>query len=205
MTKTQRAALTPADVVGAAMRLLAEEGLDAVTVRAVADRLGVQMNTVLWHVKTKKRLLELMADAVVGTIDHTGLPDAADERAAELIRRYRGALLAHRDGAALVTGTHVPEPHTLRFGEALLAALRASHDDPVAATRIFYALVYFTLGLAQEQQTTGDADQDRLARAADPEAHPALIASLHALAADTFDDRFEDGIRRLLGKNADPD
>nr|WP_245690689.1 hypothetical protein [Sinosporangium album] len=32
--------------------------------RAVADRLAVRMNTVLWHVKTKTRLLELMADAI---------------------------------------------------------------------------------------------------------------------------------------------
>ncbi|CAN3978169.1 hypothetical protein KPATCC21470_0792 [Kitasatospora purpeofusca] len=46
-----------------ALDLLDDQGLDALSTRAVADRLGVRMNTVLRHVKTKARLLELTADA----------------------------------------------------------------------------------------------------------------------------------------------
>ncbi|MEU1785828.1 hypothetical protein ABZ553_08070 [Streptomyces sparsogenes] len=68
--------------------------------RVVADHLGVRMNTVLWHVKTKARMLDLMADAVVGEIGYEGLPAGAPEGARELACRYRQALLSHRDGAA---------------------------------------------------------------------------------------------------------
>lgn len=83
--------LTRAVVIDAALQVLRDKGLAGVSTRAVADRLGVRMNTVLWHVKTKARMLELMADAVLGTIDYTGLPASPRERVRELAGRYRPA------------------------------------------------------------------------------------------------------------------
>ncbi|MEW1547958.1 TetR/AcrR family transcriptional regulator C-terminal domain-containing protein [Streptomyces tsukubensis] len=194
-----RTRLSPAAVVDEALRLLAEEGLEAVTTRAVADRLGVRMNTVLWHIKTKRRLIELMADAVAGTIAYDGLPTAAGERAAELMRRYRRSLLAHRDGAALVAGTYAAEPHTLRFADTVLAVLGEHEDTAEAPARTLYALVYFTLGLTQEEQAMADMDVARFSAAVESGPYPALRASRAALADDSFSARFEDGIRRILG------
>ncbi|MFE3068496.1 TetR/AcrR family transcriptional regulator C-terminal domain-containing protein [Streptomyces sp. NPDC059247] len=194
-----RTRLTPVVVVDAALCLLAEEGLEAVTTRAVADRLGVRMNTVLWHIKTKRRLLELMADAIAGEIAYDGLPAGAGERAAELMRRYRRSLLAHRDGAALVTGTYAAEPHTLRFADTLLAALGEHEETAEASARTLYALAYFTLGLTQEEQAMDDTDGTRFREAVENGPYPALRASRTALADDTFSARFEDGVRRILG------
>ncbi|MFE7777134.1 TetR/AcrR family transcriptional regulator C-terminal domain-containing protein [Streptomyces sp. NPDC057445] len=204
MTKRQtgsspRARLTPATVVDAALRLLDDEGLEAVTTRAVADRLGVRMNTVLWHVKTKSRLLELMADAIAGTIAYDNLPGEAGERVRELMRRYRQSLLSHRDGAALVTGTYSAEPHTLRFADSLLASLAEHQSTAEASARALYALVYFTLGLTQEEQAMTDIDEARFREAVEAGPYPALRDSQAALANDTFPARFEDGIRRILG------
>lgn len=196
--------LTPAAVVDAALRLLVEEGLEAVTTRAVANRLGVRMNTVLWHIKTKRRLLELMADAVAGSIAYDGLPAGAGERAAELMRRYRRSLLAHRDGAALVTGTYAAEPHTLRFADTLLAVLGEHEETAEASARTLYALVYFTLGLTQEEQAVDDMDGARFREAVASGPYPALRASRVALADDTFSARFEDGVRRILGPGRTP-
>ncbi|WP_413810763.1 TetR/AcrR family transcriptional regulator C-terminal domain-containing protein [Streptomyces sp. OE57] len=109
--------LTRANVVQAALDALEMKGLEGLSVRVVADRLGVRVNTVLWHVKTKARILALMADAIVGEIDYGGLPTVTQERVRELAHRYRQALPAHRDGAALVTGTYPAEPHISRFAE----------------------------------------------------------------------------------------
>ncbi|MCC2266181.1 TetR/AcrR family transcriptional regulator C-terminal domain-containing protein [Streptomyces olivaceus] len=204
MTKKQtdpvpRPRLTPAAVVAEALRLLDESGLDAVTTRAVADRIGVRMNTVLWHVKTKTRLLELMADAVAGTIGYAELPGDAGERARELMRRYRRSLLAHRDGAALVAGTYAPDPHTLRFADTLVGALTDHHDTPETAAWTAYALVYFALGLTQEEQAADLADAHRLREAVADGPYPALAAALPALTGDDFAARFEDGVDRILG------
>ncbi|WP_399894269.1 TetR/AcrR family transcriptional regulator C-terminal domain-containing protein [Streptomyces sp. BBFR51] len=196
---TPRTRLTPAAVVDAALRLLDESGLEAVTTRAVADRIGVRMNTVLWHVKTKTRLLELMADAVAGTIGYEGLPEDAGERARELMRRYRRSLLAHRDGAALVAGTYAPDPHTLRFADTLVGTLADHEATGETAAWTLYALVYFTLGLTQEEQAAGQAEEHRLREAVASGPYPALAATLDTLTSHTFDARFEDGITRILG------
>ena len=68
-------------VVTAALELLDESGLDKLTMRKVAERLGVQLNTVYWHASSKPRLLELMADAMLAGCADTPLPGPWDERA----------------------------------------------------------------------------------------------------------------------------
>ncbi|WP_210573075.1 TetR/AcrR family transcriptional regulator C-terminal domain-containing protein [Streptomyces sp. GESEQ-4] len=199
MTKRQAGdRLEPGTVIRAALELLDEKGLDALSTRAVADRLGVRMNTVLWHVKTKARMLELMADAVIGEIPLDDLPSSPDERVRELARRYRRALLCHRDGAALVVGTYAAEPHTLRLAETLVAALLDSGRNEREAAWTTWTIVYFTLGLTQEEQAAeGRPLGDRLADAVSEPAHPALHRVLGHLTADSFEERFEYGLAAL--------
>lgn len=118
--------LGPGAVVRAGLELLDEKGADGLSIRGIADRLGVRMNTVLWHAKTKARLLELMADAILAEVPVEGLPEPWEPRVRELFHRYRRALLAHRDGARIVAGTYAAEPATLRFAELLVEALLAA-------------------------------------------------------------------------------
>ncbi|MFD9368491.1 TetR/AcrR family transcriptional regulator C-terminal domain-containing protein [Streptomyces sp. NPDC060020] len=203
MTNRQAAGgrLEPGGVIRAALELLDEKGLEALSTRAVAERLGVRMNTVLWHVKTKARMLELMADAVVGEVPLDGLPEEPDRRAGELVRRYRRALLAHRDGAALVVGTYAAEPHTLGLAEAIVGALLEDGRSEREAAWTTWAAVYFTLGLTQEEQAAARQPLgNRLAEAVSEASHPALHRTFDHLAADSFDDRFEFGLESVLGR-----
>ncbi|WP_460303268.1 TetR family transcriptional regulator [Actinocorallia aurea] len=148
------------------MEVLEDRGLDGLSTRAVADRLGVRMNTVLWHVKTKTRLLELMADAVTGEAPLDALPDAPRERVRELVGRFRAALL----------DTGRPEK------EAAWTA---------------WTLLYFTLGLTQEEQAA--PGESRLAAALPADAHPALRRVLPHLDTGSFADRFAFGVEAILG------
>ncbi|MFE0172359.1 TetR/AcrR family transcriptional regulator C-terminal domain-containing protein [Streptomyces sp. NPDC059002] len=204
MTKRQAsdnrgARLDPGTVIRTALELLDEKGLAALSTRAVADRLGVRMNTVLWHVKTKARLLELMADAVIGEIPHDDLPETWDERVRELARRYRQALLAHRDGAALVVGTYAAEPHTLRFTNTLVGALLDGGFEDRDAAWTTWTIAYFTLGLTQEEQAAAQQSlEGRLAAAVSETAHPALHRVLAHLGPESFDERFESGLAAIL-------
>lgn len=192
--------LTRTAVVDAALHVLEDRGLDGLSTRAVADSLGVRMNTVLWHVKTKARMLELMADAVVGEIDYAGLPSEPRARARELARRYRRALLAHRDGAALVTGTYPAEPHTLRFADRLIDALLEAGADEEQAAWTAWTVIYFLLGLVQEEQAAPDRFDDRLAGAVDPGTHPALHRVLAHMRQGSFEDRFTFGLEAILAR-----
>ncbi|GAA2847089.1 putative transcriptional regulator, TetR family protein [Actinoplanes cyaneus] len=182
------------DVVRAALAVLNDQGAAAVSMRSVAERLGVRMNTVVWHAKTRARLAELMADAIVAGVSLEDLPERWRERAAEIVRRYRRALLAHRDGAAVVAGTFAAEPATLDVAEALIAALLDGGMPEREAAWTCWSLVYLTLGVTQEEQ----AAAGRFTRDLEVGDRPALRRALTFLAGESFDDRFEHGVARLL-------
>jgi TetR/AcrR family tetracycline transcriptional repressor len=185
------------DVVRVALEILDERGASAVSMRAIAQRLGVRMNTVLWHAKSKARLEELMADAIVSGARLDGLPGHWKERAAEIARRYRRALLAHRDGAAVVAGTYAAEPATLALAEALVSALLDGGLSEREAAWTSWSIVYLTLGLTQEEQALPGREQDL-----DVGERPGLRRVLPYLASGSFDDRFEYGVALLLGDRA---
>jgi TetR/AcrR family tetracycline transcriptional repressor len=181
-------------VVRAALAILDEHGVAAISMRTIADQLGVRMNTVLWHVKSKGRLMDLLADAIVAEASLDDLPAPWRERAIELTRRYRHALLAHRDGAAVVTGTYAAEPATLDFAEALVAAILDGGMPERQAAWTCWSLIYFTLGLTQEEQ----ALPGRLTTELDVGPRPALQRVASTLTEWDFEQRFEFGVDRLL-------
>jgi TetR/AcrR family transcriptional regulator, tetracycline repressor protein len=118
-------------VVDAALELLDEVGLDALTTRALTGRLGVRPGALYWHVKDKRELLTAVAERIMaeffppapagppgtaagppGTAaeqDGTAAPDGGDPLAGaeDFAHAMRAALLRHRDGARLMA-THTP-------------------------------------------------------------------------------------------------
>ncbi|WP_405754823.1 TetR/AcrR family transcriptional regulator C-terminal domain-containing protein [Streptomyces sp. NBC_00144] len=204
MTKKQaedlaRARLDPATVVRTALELLEEKGADGLSIRGIADRLGVRMNTVLWHAKTKARLSELMADAIVAGAPVDGLPEPWEPRVRELLHRYRRSLLAHRDGARIVAGTYAAEPATLRFADLMTEALLAGGLAEREAVWTGWSLVYFALGLTQEEQALPDAMGPAFARQLDTGEYPSLSRAAAYFEDTSFDERFDYGLSRILG------
>jgi len=55
-------------LVEAAIALLDEEGLDGLTTRALAARLGVQSPALYWYIRDKGELLDLVADAICAPV-----------------------------------------------------------------------------------------------------------------------------------------
>ncbi|WP_328604302.1 TetR/AcrR family transcriptional regulator C-terminal domain-containing protein [Amycolatopsis sp. NBC_00345] len=187
------------DVIAAAFATLEQEGLEGLSLRAVARRLGAHLNSVTWYVKSKQSLVDLMADAIVGTVPTGDLPDEPIARVRLMAHRYRAALLGRRDGGRLVAGTFTGGGKTLRVAEVIVAALLAAGFPEVEAARLCWAIVYFALGLTQEQQTSPADAAPGLAEALEPGGFPALAkVGEQLLAHDSFDSRFGYGIDRLL-------
>ncbi|MEV8390555.1 MULTISPECIES: TetR/AcrR family transcriptional regulator C-terminal domain-containing protein [unclassified Streptomyces] len=191
------------DVIEAAFTTLETEGLDKLTLRGVARTLGSHLNSVSSYVKTKQTLIETMADHIVGSVDVTHLPDEPVERARTVTTRYREALLAHRDGGRLVAGTFTGTGKTLRVGDTIAGALLdAGHPEPDAA-RLCWSIVYFTLGLTQEQQTPSDNPRGSFQELVATGGYPALARiGEHLMVGDSFDNRFHYGLSRLLPPRA---
>jgi TetR/AcrR family tetracycline transcriptional repressor len=60
--------LTRERLVEAALELINEDGLDALSMRALADRLEVKAASLYWHVRDRRELLELVAESMIETI-----------------------------------------------------------------------------------------------------------------------------------------
>lgn len=64
----QRGGLTRERLVEAALQLVNEEGLDGLSMRALADQLEVKAASLYWHVRDRRELIELLADSILESV-----------------------------------------------------------------------------------------------------------------------------------------
>jgi TetR/AcrR family tetracycline transcriptional repressor len=155
------AGLTKAAIVQAALDQLDEAGMDGLTVRALASRLGVQAPALYWHVRSKQALLDEMGTQIwrqVGDV-MTGLPPDMPWR--EVMRTYaatvRRELLRHRDGAKAFSGTTLTDPDVLRRQEVTFDTLLRQGFRLADATLGLVLLHDFTIGFCVEEQAVNQA------------------------------------------------
>ncbi|WP_405059462.1 TetR/AcrR family transcriptional regulator C-terminal domain-containing protein [Kribbella sp. NBC_01505] len=189
------------DVIAAAFATLEDEGLERLSLRAVARKLDVHLNSVSWQVKTKQALIDTMADTIIGEVRIDNLPADPVERVRLVANRYRAAMLRHRDGGRLVAGTFTGTGKTLRVAEVIVGGLLAAGYSEADAARLCWSIVYLTLGLTQEEQTPTDNPHGDLPELLETGDYPALAKlGVATLLDDTFDARFDYGISRLLDR-----
>jgi AcrR family transcriptional regulator len=159
-----------------AVDLMAEAGLEALTLRRLATELGVSAPTLYWHVRNKRELLDLMAEALVARAGRTTSPAPGqpwEEWLAERARRQFRALISHRDAALVVAGNR-PTEATLPDVEEVLGSLVAVGFPPAEALRVVLSIANYVIGCAVERQ----AEE---ARSADPERDTRLLEQARAL------------------------
>ena len=134
--------LTPRahQIVQVARQLLEEEGAQALTMRRLADRLGIRAPSLYKHLPDKAALeaaiiatgLEDIAAAVEAALD--AAPDTGTEPLAALTGAYRAFALAHPDLYRLMTDQPLPRDRLPPGVEARAAAplLRAADDQDLA-------------------------------------------------------------------------
>lgn len=126
-TRVGRSGTTVGAVVDGAIDLADAEGLDAVTMRGLAERIGVGTMTLYGYVPGRAELVELMVDRVTGRrYDGTRLPvECASWQ--EALRHIASAgwelLLAHPWVAEAPAGRPILGPGVCRTYEAELNAL----------------------------------------------------------------------------------
>jgi len=195
--------------VQAALDLLDEVGMDGLTVRALAARLGVQAPALYWHVRNKQALLDEMATRIwrdVGDVV-AALPD--DLPWPEVIAAYaeavREALLSHRDGAKAFSGTTLTDPDLIRRQEHTFENLIRQGFTLADATRGLLLVHHFTIGFCIEEQTARQAaaagdDRYSLTRRAeiiDPDVAPLAVEAGQVIFGDPAG-RFAELIGLLL-------
>jgi len=122
-----RPALSLELIVSTALRLLDEGGMDALSMRKVADALGTGAASLYAYVANKEELLEHVLDRVIGEFE---VPDPEPERWAEQVkdgvRAMRRILASHRDVARFAMARIPTRGNALHSIERFLAILRTS-------------------------------------------------------------------------------
>jgi len=132
-----RARLSKRAVVDRALKLADTDGLEALTIRKLAQDLGVTPMALYWHFRSKEDLLEGMAEQVWGEIEVNVDPSvpwwAQLQGGLESLLRV---LRAHPSAPPLLLGTEKRNEAALRATEAALAILRSAGFDPQHAAEI---------------------------------------------------------------------
>lgn len=208
MNATERSRLTRDDVLRAALDLLNETGIDALSTRKLAERLGVQSPTLYWHFKSKAALLDAMSQAVLLESRAREAP-AASERWQDWLladgRSFRHALLAYRDGARLHAGTRPGEAQRESI-EARLQLLCAAGFEPGPATLLMMSVGRFVVGWVLEEQSAQapDAPPSSTLKGPDAAQYPLLAAGWQQTVGGDADAVFDAALRLLVNGAASP-
>lgn len=133
-----RRPLDQGQIVRAALALLDEAGFDELTMRRVADKLGVQAASLYRHVRNKDELLILLADEICAEIPLVDSTGSWRDQLMRMASNYRRGLLGHRDAARVLASTAPFGPRRLRHIEAFLKVLRAAGLSPRDAAHAGY-------------------------------------------------------------------
>jgi TetR/AcrR family tetracycline transcriptional repressor len=149
-TPGQRAGLTHAQVLSAAYELLAEQGIEAVTMRAIAQRLGVSPNALYSHVESKAALIDDMLDGVLASVQ-TPDPQTDDPRAGlhSVMTSTYEVLLDHQDLVPLYLARQGARgPNAQHLGEIMTSLLARADVTGPQAREALRVLIVYTIGFA---------------------------------------------------------
>lgn len=208
-TRRARAVLSREAIVAAGVDLVDAGGPDALTMRAVAERLGSGVMSLYRHIPDREALLDLVLHAMTAEIPAT--PTTGDWRvdAAALARDVRAALLRRPHLTVLYTSRADRAAGGLGTLERALAIFRSGGFSERDAVLANHALGNYVAGAALWEAVGlgGATGEERLARAASasaairdlaPDDYPTVAWAADALFAGTADDRFEFGLATLL-------
>lgn len=147
--------ITREQIVAAALDLLDEQGISAVTVRALAARLNVRAPALYWHVRDKQELLDEVSAVVhrrvAGALAAVP-PGDWRENLAALARILRTEYLLHRDGARTFSAPRTSDAEVVRAQEPLLTRLTAAGFELTGAVDAVDVVTAFVVGFVIEEQ-----------------------------------------------------
>ncbi len=195
-------------IMAAALDLLDREGLDALTMRRLADELLTTHTSLYRHVASRHELLVELVDHVLGGMR----PPPADEdggddwrRQAEWsAREFRRVLLEHPALVPLLTAGQLLGPNAMRGRDRGVRSLLAAGAGGELAVHAYLLVAHYVIGTALLD--TGGAARTglertamtRLFRALPADTYPTVLAHADLLNAPDGEAEFEFGLRTIL-------
>jgi AcrR family transcriptional regulator len=211
----RRTQLTRERVVAAGVELADRDGIESISMRRLAQELGVEAMSLYTHVRNKDDLLDGMVDAVIGEIPTS--VDGADWKTSlrQMALAARGIVLTHPWAPGPIQSRTTPGPATMRYVNTVLGVLREGGFTIAQTHHALHILGSRLLGFTQDLfDDSGDLEPETAASlaselgAALPYVAEMALAVTHGGALGRCDDdnEFEfaldlilDGLDRLQG------
>lgn len=199
-------------IATAALAIVDSEGLDAMTMRRVADALGTGAASLYAHVANKEELLELVVERVIGEVEMSGEPDPErwQDQLKDALRAMRAVFSRHRD-LARASFARIPlGENALRGSEWMIQVLRAGGLPDQVIAYACDLLPLYVMAIAYEESLYGGeidtpdqveqyiADMRNYFASLPADRFPNMVSLAGPLTSGVGDERFEFGLEVLV-------
>lgn len=165
--RQSRATLSRERVLAAAVDLTDEGGIDSLTMRSLAERVGVEAMSLYHYVASKEDLLDGVCEKVLAEINeavadlpHASGPEDWKPTMRKRILTAREIMLSHRWAPAVLETRERVSPAAAVYHHGLLEIFRAGGFDYDLAHHALHALGSRALGFSQELFDPGQGSDD---------------------------------------------
>jgi AcrR family transcriptional regulator len=198
-----RARLTRQEIAGAALDLVDEHGLEALTMRRLAESIGVGTMTLYGYVRDKDELLDAIVDAATSRDPVRPVEGPWEERLRALARQAYAGLVRHPALVELRLRRPILTPRAFRVTELAFEALLEAgfpHSEAARAFRVLFLYVFGSAAFNQPELSAPVRAATRGAIASLPEDEfPLLSRSADEVAVTTGGaEQFEYGLELVI-------
>ncbi len=146
----RRVPLSKDRVLRAAVALSDSSGIESLSMRNLAEKLGVVPMALYKHVANKEQLLDGMIDVVVGEIDSPVHGTDWKSTARQRILSARQALLRHPWASQVIESKKNPTPVVLEYMDSMIGIFRAGGFSVNLTHHLMHTIGSRVLGFTQE-------------------------------------------------------
>jgi TetR/AcrR family tetracycline transcriptional repressor len=144
---TQPLPLSRDDIVRAALPVLERVGIDGLTVRSVADELGISSPAMYHYFPGREALIDRLCEQVTAQIDVRVAPDTPwDDAIVQVLSNLDRSFARYHGVAARVLPSHKPSPAADHISSTVYALIRKGGFQPDDAEQVLLALQYLLGG-----------------------------------------------------------
>jgi AcrR family transcriptional regulator len=138
-------------ILKTALELADRDGIDALTMRSLAEQLAVEAMSLYHHVANKVELLDGLIDLVFAQIEVPSRDDAWKPALRARAISAHAALIGHPWAIGLMESRTAPGPATLRHHEAVLGCFRENGFSLPATAHAYSILDSYIYGFALQE------------------------------------------------------
>jgi AcrR family transcriptional regulator len=164
----KRLPLSRERVLRGAIEIADAAGIGGLTIRSLAQKLGVKPMAIYYHVANKSEILDGIVDLIFAEIE---LPTPDGDWRSELIRRGNSArqvLSRHHWAIGLMESRRSPGPATLRHHDAVIGTLRRAGLSVEMTAHAYALLDSYVYGFALQEAALPFQGTDTAADVTEP-------------------------------------